>query len=564
MKPKPLVNSKSKPANARIGSIALRIEELEADLLRVKQSAQDLADANEVLIQAAERFQNLFQELPIPTFSYDANGNLLEWNKAFATHQSFQDVPLDRPVWDVLAKPGIWPESREIIKRVIGGEFIQCEECECKLSNGVIAPVLYSAFPLRSLDGHIIGGIGTYFDISELKRSEQERTNHARQQAAIMELGQRALNDGGLAALFDDACRKVQVTLRVNFTIALELVDGGPELSVLAGCGWPEGVVGSRISPNENSANLFNECTTFRDFNLDLVPMDNARDAASMLIEAARGEIADEPRFPAWDLLTEHKITSGISIVISEEGRSFGSIGAYTSDHRSFTDQEVNFLQAIGNVLASALQRERSGRQIEDYMAVLRDQKHQLEAANSKLQHLATVNGLTGLKNHRYFQERLAEEFHISQTQRKPLSLMLLDVDLFKSYNDAFGHPQGDEVLRSVASLLAQHSRGSDTVARYGGEEFVVILPGVGPELALQIAERFRVAIEQTDWTNRPITASFGVATTFGRMREPGRLIAEADRALYASKHAGRNCVTAARQTRPSTWENPPSRSTRH
>src|SRR5205085_7620259 len=111
-----------------------------------------------------------------------------------------------------------------------------------------------------------------------------------------------------------------------------------------------------------------------------------------------------------------------------------------------------------------------------------------------KLQALAITDGLTGLKNHRAFQEKLAEEFERSCRQNLPLSLLLLDVDKFKHYNDTYGHPAGDQVLKMVAALLGETVRPADFVARYGGEEFVILLPGMDAEGAVTLAERVREA----------------------------------------------------------------------
>ncbi len=106
-----------------------------------------------------------------------------------------------------------------------------------------------------------------------------------------------------------------------------------------------------------------------------------------------------------------------------------------------------------------------------------------MREANAQLAALAVTDGLTGLKNHRAFKERLAEEFHRAARYQLPFALLLLDVDHFKTYNDAFGHPAGDDVLRRVGVLLRENVRDTDFAARYGGEEVVVLLPFTGAAL---------------------------------------------------------------------------------
>ena len=183
---------------------------------------------------------------------------------------------------------------------------------------------------------------------------------------------------------------------------------------------------------------------------------------------------------------------------------------------------------------------------IRGYAVILESQKQELEQANSRLQDLATTDGLTGLKNHRAFQERLYTECEAAHRHGTPLSLLLLDVDHFKQCNDLFGHPAGDAVLKQVASLLNQTTRDCDFAARYGGEEFVVILSQTDLAGAARAAERCRVLIESAGWNCRPVTASFGVAALSPECTSSEALIEAADRALYAAKFQGRNRVASA------------------
>jgi len=171
-------------------------------------------------------------------------------------------------------------------------------------------------------------------------------------------------------------------------------------------------------------------------------------------------------------------------------------------------------------------------------------QKRALEEANQKLETLAVTDGLTGLSNHRRFQEEVETAFASHVRMAWPLSLILLDVDHFKQYNDAYGHPAGDDVLKKVAQVLTTTSRNYEVVARYGGEEFAILLPNTSKDQAMLAAERFRIAVERERWPMREITASFGVASLDVTMSNPRDLIQHADAALYASKQNGRNCST--------------------
>lgn len=166
-----------------------------------------------------------------------------------------------------------------------------------------------------------------------------------------------------------------------------------------------------------------------------------------------------------------------------------------------------------------------------------------LADANTRLETLATTDGLTGLKNHRAFQEAIESEWARATRYRSALSLLMLDVDEFKPFNDQFGHPAGDRVLKQVAKIISSKCRLDTLVARYGGEEFAVILPNCNAEGVAKFAERVRAAIEAGPWDLRPITASIGTATLHEGMPHRAALIAAADAAMYHAKTTGRNRV---------------------
>lgn len=165
--------------------------------------------------------------------------------------------------------------------------------------------------------------------------------------------------------------------------------------------------------------------------------------------------------------------------------------------------------------------------------------KEELELANVKLSELAITDGLTGLSNHRHFQERLALEVDRSGRSGLPVSLLMIDVDHFKRYNDQNGHPAGDEVLRMIAQILADGRRKTDLVARYGGEEFAVLLPDAGKEFAAKLGDGLRARVQ----AKAPVTISIGIATCPADAADHAALVRAADEALYEAKRAGRNRV---------------------
>lgn len=174
--------------------------------------------------------------------------------------------------------------------------------------------------------------------------------------------------------------------------------------------------------------------------------------------------------------------------------------------------------------------------------------KRQLESANAQLQELALRDGLTGMLNRRHWEQCLEREFARHARYETPTSLVMFDIDHFKSVNDTYGHQIGDEVIREVARTTLQHARGTDYAGRYGGEEFVVLLPDTDLAGADQFAERLRQAIEQLRIDHQgeslSFTVSLGVACLTGKVSDHKTLIEHADRALYQSKEGGRNRTT--------------------
>jgi diguanylate cyclase (GGDEF)-like protein len=207
--------------------------------------------------------------------------------------------------------------------------------------------------------------------------------------------------------------------------------------------------------------------------------------------------------------------------------------------------RELRELGDIINRMAAALQAER-----ENLERTVAERTRELQDANARLERLAVTDGLTGLFNHRRFQEALHSELLRCERHKRPLAVLMLDVDFFKKVNDSMGHPAGDELLRRLAEVLGKDLRQTDLIARYG-EEFAVLLPETTKAEALQVGERMREAVEtrineSTPWPQR-ITVSVGVATFPEDAKNAEDVLEAADQALYVAKRQGRNRVVGAK-----------------
>ena len=167
-------------------------------------------------------------------------------------------------------------------------------------------------------------------------------------------------------------------------------------------------------------------------------------------------------------------------------------------------------------------------------------------ASLNEVKQQADTDGLTGLYNRRYFNEKLEELVNRAKEEGSSLSLIMIDIDNFKKYNDTYGHPAGDQLLKTVATVIGDTVREGDIVTRYGGEEFAVILKRSGREKALQIAERIRIAVANIPMggIKSPVSVSLGVGTIPEHAADRTGLIEFADQSLYYSKQTGKNRVS--------------------
>ncbi len=243
--------------------------------------------------------------------------------------------------------------------------------------------------------------------------------------------------------------------------------------------------------------------------------------------------IPDVTRYPGFDnpVMLKEGVRALVAVPLSAEGRIVGIIYVDDFEPREYSAREISILSLLSTYAAIAIERTKL-----------------LEETRLR----SITDDLTRLYNHRHFMQMLNQEFERSVRYSRPLSLVMLDIDYFKKYNDTYGHLEGNVVLQQVSKLLARASRQVDVVARYGGEEFAIVMAETGKEDALASAERLRQTVEEHTFPREEsqpggnLTISIGVASHPSDASTPLDLIAKADEALYRAKSEGRNKVSCA------------------
>jgi diguanylate cyclase (GGDEF)-like protein/PAS domain S-box-containing protein len=343
---------------------------------------------------------------------------------------------------------------------------------------------------------------GVLSDITERKQAEAELERRASQQAAVAVLGEHALEGATTVALMQEAVSSAAGMLGVQISAVWEFIPEADSLVLRAGLGWPESAVG-----------------TLR------YPAGAGSQAGYTLLSGLPVTVEDwdtERRFaqPAYG---ERRTRAGLSVKI--EGRSRGPFGVLivqAMEPRRFTAGDIDFLQALANVLADALER---------------------QAIEDGIRERALHDPLTGLPNRELFVDRLEHALARLGRQDARAAILFLDLDHFKLVNDSLGHQIGDELLAAAAPRIKQALRSSDTVARFGGDEFGILLEDIASERdAIETAERIAAIFARPfvlSGSEHFVTTSIGIAMAAGGERAD-ELIRDADAAMYRAKDSGR------------------------
>jgi diguanylate cyclase (GGDEF)-like protein/PAS domain S-box-containing protein len=410
-----------------------------------------------------------------------------------------------------LADPDLWarrlhPDDRESVlageaAAVDGRPSVTAAEYRMLARDGSTVWIRDDAVLVEGEDGDLHWH-GVLADITDRKDAEAEAQRRAAQQSAIARLGERALEGAEVDQLMQDASRAAASILEIDLGAVLELLPSGDSLMVRAGWGLSESQVG------------------------ELIPAAEGSQAGHTLVQRAPVIVEDwdtEDRFAKPDILRRIGARSGLTVVIEGARGPFGVLGVQSIRQRTYSSHDVDFVQALANVLADAIQR---------------------RATEDEIRHQAVHDPLTGLPNRVLFVDRLGHALARLRRDSNAVAVLFLDLDHFKLVNDSLGHQAGDELLTSVAPRLRQILRPSDTVARFGGDEFGVLLEDIPTELeAADVAERINAAFARPfviAGSEHFVTASVGIAIADRGNEEPDALIRDADAAMYRAKERGR------------------------
>jgi diguanylate cyclase (GGDEF)-like protein len=315
--------------------------------------------------------------------------------------------------------------------------------------------------------------------------------------------------------LFRLALHLIGRSLHVDAYSLMLLDESGERLVVKAAFGFPDdGGLGLTLRVGEGISGLV------------------AQTGQAMLVP----DVSAEPRLLEQESFRQQR-GSFICVPLRIKGREvMGVLNAQKPDPQGFGLGDLDLFQAVANQVAAALENA---------------QLYQ------RTKELSTRDDLTGLFNRRHFFDNLEKEVQRARRYRRVFSLILLDLDDFKGYNDTYGHLKGDEALKEIGRLLLASTRRADIVARFGGEEFVVLLPEINAQGALVVAEKIRTAVEQYPFAGRTsqpggkMTVTLGLATYPTDSEDGLELVDLADRALYLGKQQGGNRACSTPGPRP-------------
>jgi diguanylate cyclase (GGDEF)-like protein/PAS domain S-box-containing protein len=406
--------------------------------------------------------------------------------------------------------PTLWrdrlhPDDRE---RVLTSEYVAVDgdphegaaEYRLRHRAGHVIWVRDDALLLIGEDG-VRRWHGVMSDITERKLAEAELERRAAQQSAVARLGEHALEGASTSDLMQEAVEAAASLLEVEIVAVIELLPERGAFAFRSACGLPEEAISHTVPAGEGSQAGYTILT-----------------GAPVVV----CDVEHESRFMRSPTLAAAGAQSGLTVAIAGRQAPFGVLGVHSIEVREFKPGDVDFVQALANVLGDAFER---------------------QITDDDIRHRALHDPLTGLPNRVLFIDRLEQAIARLRRRRGPTAILVLDFDRFQLINDSLGHQVGDELLAAAAPRLRQAVRSSDTVARFGGDEFAILLEEIAGERdAIEMAQRIASVFTRPfvlDGSEHFVTTSIGIALAEGgELAED--LIRDADAAMYRAKERGR------------------------
>ncbi|MBI3998133.1 MAG: GAF domain-containing protein [Armatimonadetes bacterium] len=468
-------------------------------------------------LDLAEIFRTAASELAtatgVPYVSiYRAEGS---WFR-LAAQVGYTGIPAELPVTTGImgrvgrnGRPEFVPSARDEVDALNGGYHITSKAAAPILLDGTAAGVITvegtSAHPITLQTYELLVAVAQHLSVAVRNASLYEELRKAHDELQVLFEAARAVSGTlDLRTVLDSL---VAVTCRAfgydSGAVLLVDPDAG-DLILEASYGLPDTMIGMRLPPGVGITGWV------------------ARTGTPLVVD----DVLQDARYYRIDDRTR----SELAVPLIAEGKVLGVLDVESARPAAFGQRDLHMLTTLASYAVIAVQNARLFEQA---------------------RRLAITDGLTELHNHRYLYEALDRMLERARRDGQPLALIMVEIDKFKRFNDTYGHQRGDEVLRTVATLLRRGSRPSDTVARYGGDEFMVVLPGVGKPAAQETAERLRRAVEAYplilgDEVIATITLSLGVAAFPVDGRTVDALVEAVDRAQYIAKRSGGNKVHAA------------------
>lgn len=482
------------------------------DVKQIIEHAIDITDRKkneDAIRQAEQNFRQLYEGSRDGYARVALTGEIKEFNQAFAAMLGYSSDELRRLTYEDLTPEKWHPLERQIIdEQVLVRGYSDIYEKEYRAKDGHIFPVELRTSLIHDTANNPIGMWAFVRDIAERKNAAEHLTRlkenlevERRKLEKVLNIEQKMKSILNLNHLVDFIIEKATQILEVQKCSLMLLDEDSKELVIRGASGLDEDVVSStRIPLGEGIAGQVAQ-----------------RGTPLLVNDIEHGELVSRPNRPGY----QHK--SFMSVPIKLQNRIVGIVNVADKQdekNNAFTSVDLKILCAIVHQAAIAIENA--------------NYYHELE-------YLSLTDPLTGIYNYRFFIRTLDSEINRGKRYGHSLSLLMVDVDNFKSYNDSFGHLEGDRVLKKISKVLKDNLRAVDVVCRYAGDEFALILPETDIKQAKKVAGKIKEAIENLE-LKKKVTISVGVGQ-HSRQADRRDLIMKTDQALYQAKREGKNHI---------------------